>query len=185
MIPVPSATGAIVCGVCAILFSWIPLVGIILGIVAIALASSHRKKYGKNGSSTGGKICGIVGIAINLVFGILAALLVAFGAMFGKPGEMFIAVAILLFAFSTVLGWSHYGSTACEYLLGLKATAVYKVIFTVATFGGAVMGQNLAWDIADTLNGLMAIPNLIAVALLSPQVIKLTKEYFSGVKAKK
>ena len=80
--PVPSATGAIVCGVCAILFSWIPLVGIILGIVAIALASSHRKKYGKNGSSTGGKICGIVGIAINLVFGILTALLVAFGAMF-------------------------------------------------------------------------------------------------------
>ena len=102
---------------------------------------------------------------------------VAFGAMFGKPGEMFIAVAILLFAFSTVLGWSHYGSTACEYLLGLKATAVYKVIFTVATFGGAVMGQNLAWDIADTLNGLMAIPNLIGVLVLSGTVAAITKNY--------
>ena len=101
----------------------------------------------------------------------------AFGTMFGKPGEMFIAVAILLFAFSTVLGWSHYGSTACEYLLGLKATAVYKVIFTVATFGGAVMGQNLAWDIADTLNGLMAIPNLIGVLVLSGTVAAITKNY--------
>ncbi|MBQ0001372.1 MAG: alanine:cation symporter family protein [Clostridiales bacterium] len=101
----------------------------------------------------------------------------AFGAMFGKPGEMFIAVAILLFAFSTVLGWSHYGSKACEFLLGLKATMVYKVIFTVATFGGAVMGANLAWDIADTLNGLMAIPNLIGVLALSGTVMAITKNY--------
>ena len=101
----------------------------------------------------------------------------AFGAMFGRPGEMFIAIAILLFAFSTVLGWSHYGSKACEYLLGLKATWVYKVVFTVATFGGAVMGQNLAWDIADTLNGLMAIPNLIGVLALSGTVAAITKNY--------
>jgi len=112
----------------------------------------------------------------------------AFGAMFGKAGEMFIAVAILLFAFSTVLGWSHYGSKACEYLLGLKATTVYKVIFTVATFGGAVMGQNLAWDIADTLNGLMAIPNLIGVLALSGTVAAITKNYvdrtFRGKKVK-
>ena len=112
----------------------------------------------------------------------------AFGAMFGKPGEMFIAVAILLFAFSTVLGWSHYGSKACEFLLGLKATTVYKIVFTVATFGGAVMGQNLAWDIADTLNGLMAIPNLIGVLALSGTVAAITKNYvdrtFHGKKVK-
>lgn len=112
----------------------------------------------------------------------------AFGAMFGKPGEMFIAVAILLFAFSTVLGWSHYGGKACEYLLGLKATMVYKVVFTLATFGGAVMGQNLAWDIADTLNGLMAIPNLIGVLALSGTVAAITKNYldrtFRGKKIK-
>lgn len=101
----------------------------------------------------------------------------AFGAMFGKAGEMFIAVAILLFAFSTVLGWSHYGSKACEYLLGLKATFVYKIVFTVAVFGGAVMGQNLAWDIADTLNGLMAIPNLIGVLVLSGTVMAITRNY--------
>ncbi|MCM1569991.1 MAG: sodium:alanine symporter family protein [Roseburia sp.] len=101
----------------------------------------------------------------------------AFGAMFGKAGEMFIAIAILLFAFSTVLGWSHYGSKACEYLLGLKATFVYKIIFTVAVFGGAVMGKNLAWSIADTLNGLMAIPNLIGVLALSGTVMAITRNY--------
>ena len=109
----------------------------------------------------------------------------AFGAMFGKPGEMFIAVAILLFAFSTVLGWSHYGSTACEYLLGMKATQVYKVVFTIATFGGAVMGQNLAWEIADTLNGLMAIPNLIGVLTLSGTVAAITKNYIDRTFHKK
>lgn len=101
----------------------------------------------------------------------------AFGGMFGKPGEMFIAIAILLFAFSTVLGWSHYGSKACEYLFGIKATYVYKIVFTIAVYGGAVMGQNLAWDIADTLNGLMAIPNLIGVLTLSGTVAAITANY--------
>ena len=73
-------------------------------------------------------------------------------------------------------------------LLGLKATTVYKIVFTVATFGGAVMGQNLAWDIADTLNGLMAIPNLIGVLALSGTVAAITKNYvdrtFHGKKVK-
>lgn len=101
----------------------------------------------------------------------------AFGKMFGTVGEMFIAVAILLFAFSTVLGWSHYGSKACEYLFGLKATYLYKIIFTIAVYGGAVMGENLAWDIADTLNGLMAIPNLIGVLALSGTVSAITANY--------
>lgn len=101
----------------------------------------------------------------------------AFGHMFGQAGEMFIAIAILLFAFSTVLGWSHYGSKACEYLFGLKATYVYRVVFTVAVYGGAVMKPNLAWDIADTLNALMAIPNLIGVLTLSGTVAAITANY--------
>ena len=96
---------------------------------------------------------------------------------FGKLGGMFVAVAIMLFAYSTVLGWSHYGSKACEYLFGIKSTMVYRVIFVIATFGGAVMGENLAWDIADTLNGMMMIPNLIGVIVLSPLVYKITKNY--------
>lgn len=101
----------------------------------------------------------------------------AFGKMFGTLGEKFIAVAILLFAFSTVLGWSHYGGKACEYLFGLKATNIYKVIFTIAVYGGAVMKPNLAWDIAETLNGLMAIPNLIGVLTLSGTVVAITANY--------
>ena len=100
-----------------------------------------------------------------------------FTMYFGRLGGVFVAIAIMLFAYSTVLGWSHYGSKACEYLFGTKSTIVYRVIFGIATFGGAVMGENLAWDIADTLNGMMMIPNLIGVIVLSPLVYKITKNY--------
>ena len=96
---------------------------------------------------------------------------------FGWLGGAFVAIAIVLFAYSTVLGWSHYGSKACEYLFGAKATKVYRIVFVLATFGGAVMGENLAWDIADTLNGMMMIPNLIGVTVLSPVVYRITKNY--------
>jgi len=101
----------------------------------------------------------------------------AFGNVFGQPGEWFIAIAMLLFAFTTVLGWSQYGSKAVEYLLGEKAVKVYKVIFVLMIVSGAVMTSSLAWDISDTFNGLMMIPNLIAVVLLSPLVFKITRNY--------
>lgn len=101
----------------------------------------------------------------------------AFGATFGQIGTGFVAIALLLFAFSTVLGWSHYGTKAFEYLFGTKSTIIYKVIFVLAVFGGAVMGENLAWDLSDTFNGLMMIPNLIGVLVLSPLVYKCTKNY--------
>jgi AGCS family alanine or glycine:cation symporter len=101
----------------------------------------------------------------------------AFGATFGQLGTAFVAIALLLFAFSTVLGWSHYGTKACEYLFGTKSTLPYKIIFVIAVFGGAVMGENLAWDLSDTFNGLMMIPNLIGVIVLSPLVFKCTKNY--------
>ena len=92
-------------------------------------------------------------------------------------GSMFIAVTVFLFAFTTVLGWSQYGTKAWEYLFGTKATIVYKVIFTVMIMSGALMTSSLAWDISDTFNGLMMIPNLIGVAALSPVVMLLTKNY--------
>ena len=104
-----------------------------------------------------------------------------FSMHFGKLGAAFVAIAVMLFAFSTVLGWSHYGSKACEYLFGTKSTLVYRIIFVAATFGGAVMGDNLAWDIADTLNGMMMIPNLIGVIVLSPVVYRITKNYVARV----
>ena len=101
----------------------------------------------------------------------------AFGNAFGPIGEMFIAVAMLLFAFTTVLGWSQYGTKAVEYLFGAKGVKVYKVIFVLMIISGSVMTSSLAWDISDTFNGLMMIPNLIGVVALMPLVAKITKNY--------
>ncbi|MCM1186527.1 MAG: alanine:cation symporter family protein [Lachnoclostridium sp.] len=101
----------------------------------------------------------------------------AFGQTFGVVGSGFIAVAILLFAYSTVLGWSHYGSKACEYLFGSAATLVYRIIFCIIVLAGSVMQAQLAWDISDTFNGLMMIPNLIGVLVLSPVVMQCTRNY--------
>ena len=101
----------------------------------------------------------------------------AFGNVFGPFGEKFVALAMLLFAFTTVLGWSQYGTKAVEYLFGEKATKIYKVIFVVMILSGAVMTSSLAWDISDTFNGLMMLPNLIGVVVLCPMVMKITKSY--------
>ena len=103
----------------------------------------------------------------------------------GKISATVVAICLSLFAISTVLTWALYGTRCVEFLFGYKASKVYQIIFCgFACIAGAVELE-LAWAIADTLNGLMAIPNLIAVALLSPVVIKLTKEYFQSVKAGK
>jgi AGCS family alanine or glycine:cation symporter len=101
----------------------------------------------------------------------------AFGKQFGPIGSAFIAIAILMFAYSTVLGWSHYGTTACHYLFGEKSVKVYRFIFVIVVLAGSVMEAQLAWDISDTFNGLMMIPNLIGVLVLSPMVMKATKNY--------
>ena len=96
---------------------------------------------------------------------------------FGLIGGIFITIAVSLFAYSTILGWNQYGTKACEYLFGVNSTIVYRVIFTAFLFAGAVMSDNIAWDIADTLNGMMMIPNLIGVLVLCPQVKKCTQNY--------
>ncbi len=103
----------------------------------------------------------------------------AFNTVFGfaNIGGKFIAIAILLFAFTTVLGWDHYGSKAWEYLFGVKTIKVYKVIHLVMIMFGALLTSSLAWDISDTFNGLMMIPNLIGVVVLSGTVMKITKNY--------
>ena len=101
----------------------------------------------------------------------------AFGKFFGVPGTWFVAVAMLFFAFTTVLGWSQYGSKAVEYLFGARGVKVYKVIFVAMIVSGAVMDGGLAWDLSDTFNGLMMIPNLIGVLALFPLVVKVTKNY--------
>ena len=96
-----------------------------------------------------------------------------------------VAIALSLFAFSTILSWGLYGSRTAEFLFGAKAVKPYQVIFCLVCIVGTTIDLSLAWDIADTLNGLMAIPNLVGVLLLSPVVFKLTKEYFAKVDAEK
>lgn len=107
----------------------------------------------------------------------------AFGSVFNiagfNVGGAFIAIAILLFAFSTVLGWSYYGTKAWEFLFGTKSTIIYKVIFVLFISVGATMSLDLAWDISDTFNGLMALPNLIGVLSLSGTVLAITKNYIA------
>ena len=104
---------------------------------------------------------------------------------FWNIGGKFVAIAMFLFAFTTVLGWDHYGSKAWEYLFGEKTVKVYKVIHLVTIMLGALLTSSLAWDISDTFNGLMMIPNLIGVIALSGVVYKITKNYIDRTIRKK
>ena len=107
----------------------------------------------------------------------------AFSTVFGaKAGSLLVAVGISLFALSTILSWSLYGTRCCEFLLGHKVTLVYQILFVCVVVIGATLDLELVWNIADTLNGFMAIPNLIALLGLSGVVVKLTKEYFADMK---
>ena len=104
----------------------------------------------------------------------------SFSSVFGaQMGSMLVAVGITLFALSTILSWSLYGTRCCEFLLGGKAARVYQVIFVAVILVGATLKLDLVWNIADTLNGFMAVPNLVALLGLSPVVIKLTREHFA------
>lgn len=108
----------------------------------------------------------------------------AFGSIIGdRTGSLIIAVSITLFALSTLLTWSYYGTRCFEYLFGTKASRGYQVVFVIVVVIGATMKMGLVWDIADMLNGFMAVPNLIAVLALSPVVIRLTREHFKDKKA--
>ncbi len=101
----------------------------------------------------------------------------AFGASLGRPGEWFVVLAITLFAFTTVMGWSYYGAKVTEYLFGVIWAKIYRTFFILLIIFGAVMESNLAWDISDTFNGLMMIPNLIGLLVQVPMIIKLTRNY--------
>jgi AGCS family alanine or glycine:cation symporter len=113
---------------------------------------------------------------------IIASISLVFGAKFGST---VVAIAVVLFALSTVLSWALYGSRCFEFLLGRKLLPVYQTVFVLVCLIGASMELGLVWNIADTLNGFMAIPNLIALIGLSGVVVKLTKDHFSSGELKK
>ena len=105
----------------------------------------------------------------------------SFGSVMGEQaGAIIVAIGISLFALSTILSWSLYGVRCFEFLFGTKATQIYKWVFIVVVVVGATLEMQLVWDIADTLNGLMALPNLIALFALSGVVITATREFFSN-----
>jgi alanine or glycine:cation symporter, AGCS family len=95
----------------------------------------------------------------------------------GVWGDTVVTTGILTFAFSTLLGWSFYGETAIAYLVGTKAILPYRLAWLVAAYLGATGSLHLIWDVADTLNGLMALPNLVALVLLSGTVARALKEF--------
>jgi AGCS family alanine or glycine:cation symporter len=93
-------------------------------------------------------------------------------------GDRVVALSLSLFAFTTMLGWSYYGERCVEFLLGIRAIVPFRVLWVAVVFVGASVHLDLVWTIADTLNGMMAIPNLIALLLLSPVVFRLTRQFF-------
>ncbi|MDR2636116.1 MAG: sodium:alanine symporter family protein [Campylobacteraceae bacterium] len=98
----------------------------------------------------------------------------------GTFGSWLVTISLTLFAFSTVLGWCVYGERCAIYLFGHKAAPVFRIIFTLAVPIGALAELKLVWSLSDLFNALMAIPNLIALVLLSPVVFKMAKEYFKN-----
>ncbi len=100
----------------------------------------------------------------------------------GESGSFIVAIATALFAYSTLIGWNYYGEKAIEYLFGEKAIRIYRVFFTVAVMIGAMVSLEFVWNFSDLMNGMMAIPNLIALLWLSPIIRQETVRYFSSLK---
>ena len=96
----------------------------------------------------------------------------------GELGPLVVSVSLALFAFSTIIGWSYYGDRSIEYLLGPKAVPFYRVLYVIAAYAGAVYSLHFVWNLSDLLNGLMALPNLVGLILLSGVVARETRAYF-------
>ncbi|KHT64631.1 sodium:alanine symporter [Photobacterium gaetbulicola] len=136
-------------------------------------------------------VCSITGFAIVVSGAWLsgetgsALTSLAFASALPGIGNYVVAIALSIFAFTTILGWSFYSEKCVQYLLGVKAIVPFRVLWVVAVPIGATSSLEFIWLLADTLNAMMAIPNLIALLLLSPVVFKLTKEYFADLAQEK
>jgi AGCS family alanine or glycine:cation symporter len=130
-------------------------------------------------------LCSITGLVIitsgEWTSGVNGATLssAAFAKSLPVFGNYIVAISLALFAFTTLLGWSYYSERCAEYLFGIRAIMPFRILWVIAIPVGASYNLGFAWLMADTLNALMAIPNLIALALLSPVVFSLTRDYFS------
>ncbi|HFU3729515.1 TPA: alanine/glycine:cation symporter family protein [Streptococcus suis] len=106
----------------------------------------------------------------------------AFATVFGQPGALALTISLVLFAYTTILGWSYYGERCIESLFGTKSILPYRLVFVAMVALGGFLKLDLIWTIADIVNGLMALPNLIALLALSPVIIKETRQYFAKKK---
>lgn len=106
----------------------------------------------------------------------------AFATVFGQPGALALTISLVLFAYTTILGWSYYGERCIEFLFGTKSILPYRLVFVTMVALGGFLKLDLIWTIADIVNGLMALPNLIALLALSPVIIKETRQYFAKKK---
>lgn len=130
-------------------------------------------------------ICSMTGLAI-ITSGVwtsgasgAALSAAAFESAMPGVGGYILTIALVVFAFTTILGWSYFGEKCWEYMVGTKSILPFRILWVVAVPFGAIAQLDFAWLVADTLNGLMAIPNLLSLILLSPIVVKLTKDYFA------
>jgi AGCS family alanine or glycine:cation symporter len=129
-------------------------------------------------------VCSITGLVIissgAWTSGETGAALTSLAFEAGLPGfgNYVVAISLAIFAFTTIIGWSFYGERCIEFLFGVKAIVPYRVVWILAIPVGATINLGLIWLIADTLNAMMALPNLVALLLLSPVVFKLTREHF-------
>ena len=163
-----------------------------LGSAPIAAAAAKTKEPVEQGliSMTGTFIdtiiiCTLTGLSIMVtgqwkVAGLEGAPLTqsAFASVFGTPGIHALTFCLVLFAFTTILGWSYYGERCFEFLFGTKYIKLYRIIFVIMVALGGFLKLDLIWVLADIVNGLMALPNLIALLALSPIIISETKDYF-------
>jgi AGCS family alanine or glycine:cation symporter len=130
-------------------------------------------------------ICSLTGLAIICsgvwTSGISGAALsaAAFESAMPGVGGYILTIALVVFAFTTILGWSYFGEKCWEFMMGTKAVLPFRILWVLAVPFGAVAHLDFAWLVADTLNGLMALPNLLSLLLLSPVVVKLTREHFA------
>ncbi|MFA7256260.1 MAG: amino acid carrier protein, partial [Kiritimatiellales bacterium] len=102
----------------------------------------------------------------------------SFAETLGEPGRILVAIATALFAYSTLIGWNYYGEKAIEYLLGSKSIRVYRILFIAMVMVGAMVRLETVWNFSDLMNGMMAIPNLIGLLLLSKVIKDETDRYF-------
>ena len=105
-----------------------------------------------------------------------------FTKVYGNWVSIFTAIAMVCFAFSTIIGWGLYGARCVEFIFGVKSIKIYTVAYALVSILGATVSLDLIWGISDTFNGFMTVPNLIAVFLLTPTVLKLIKEHFENEK---